>query len=68
MINNDYHPDDKLDNDADHGHWGTQLAGTYSSFVNSKMRQDPPKPIKPDPKPEPKPVNDGYDPHSWKSY
>jgi len=22
VINNDFHPDDKLDNDADHGHWG----------------------------------------------
>lgn len=21
-INNDYHPDDQLSNDADHGHWG----------------------------------------------
>ena len=32
MIDNDFHPDDKLDNNADQGHWGTKLAGTFSSF------------------------------------
>lgn len=25
MIDNDFHPDDKLNNDADQGHWGTQF-------------------------------------------
>lgn len=25
VIDNDFHPDDRLDNDADQGHWGTKL-------------------------------------------
>ena len=25
MIDNDFHPDDRLQNDADHGHWGDKF-------------------------------------------
>lgn len=40
-IDNDFHPDDKLDNDADQGYWGEQSKGhTYES---DRLSDDPNK-------------------------